>query len=322
MPLISVCLATYNGERYLAQQLQSVLDQSFRDLEIVVSDDGSTDRTRDILNEFAARDPRIRILPPGPRLGMQKNFERAITASTAQYIAPCDQDDFWLPEKLAALYAHLQEKSVALVYCDSAYIDEDDQPLDSSLLAERFKIEGHDPFMFAFFNCVSGHAMLFDRSLLSHALPFPDDPFYDWWIGAVAAATGGIAALDRPLVNYRQHETSITADLRANESIQTDRFFRPCIEDAKRLAAFARLPGEAGSAYRRLSELWPQRTRNYFLPRLSLLLLRHPGVFAARRSSALRTAWRCLKRGIGLPLQHPRLARKFYKEYWLARGEG
>jgi glycosyltransferase involved in cell wall biosynthesis len=298
MPLISVCLATYNGERFLAEQLQSICDQTFSDFELVVSDDGSIDRTATILETFAARDPRIRILPAQERLGFQKNFERAIAAGTGRYIAPSDQDDIWLPEKLELSLRYLRDRNVAMVYCDSAFIDGSGNRLGGTLLDSIRHFEGTDPLMFAFINCASGHAMLFDRAILAHALPFPEKPVYDWYLAAIAAAAGGVAVLKVGLVLYRQHDASVTnLILHPDARRAKGDPFAVHADELERFGAFAAgVPGRGGADYARLQRMWALRAHR-FVPSLALFILRRQTVFSVRKpsSSAVRNAWRAIK---------------------------
>ena len=102
-PLVSVVLGTYNGEVYLQEQLRSVLAQTYPALEIIAIDDGSSDRTVDILREFAARDPRIRVVVNERNLGFIRNFEKGCRLAAGKFIALCDQDDYWFPEKITKM---------------------------------------------------------------------------------------------------------------------------------------------------------------------------------------------------------------------------
>src|ERR1700712_5400324 len=102
-PLISIVLCTYNGEDFLKEQLQSLLNQSWTNLEIIVSDDHSTDKTIDILNEYNNH-PSFRLFMQKENLGPIKNVEFALRQATGPYIAFCDQDDIWKPGKIEQLY--------------------------------------------------------------------------------------------------------------------------------------------------------------------------------------------------------------------------
>jgi glycosyltransferase involved in cell wall biosynthesis len=98
--LISVALCTYNGARFIRGQLDSLLAQTHRNIEVLAADDASTDDTVSILQEYAERDPRVRVLVNRHNMGFKKNFEQVISSCRGSFIAPCDQDDIWFPEKL------------------------------------------------------------------------------------------------------------------------------------------------------------------------------------------------------------------------------
>src|ERR1700742_3478188 len=99
-PLISVALCTYSGEKFLQEQMDSILAQTYKNLEIVIVDDCSTDRTIDIINSYAEKDKRIKLFQNDTNLGFNKNFEKALSLTTGEYISISDQDDTWLPQKL------------------------------------------------------------------------------------------------------------------------------------------------------------------------------------------------------------------------------
>ena len=286
-PLVSIALCTFNGERFLSQQLDSLLTQTYANLEIVASDDGSTDATRALLERYAQADRRIRLVANAENLGFAGNFVRALSLCRGDFIAPCDQDDIWLPEKISALLAVIGER--ALAYCDSTLVNEQGAPAGYRMSQVVPMLSTDDPAPFAFGNCVSGHAMLFRRDLLERALPTPPAFFYDWWIAAVAAAAGGVVFCDRSLVMYRQHGGNITrgrltemvqeAGLAARPTVQPERVqggkLRYLREMEQRLAALAQLPGRHRPFLVRLHRLWCARETQWLSPALCALMLHH-----------------------------------------------
>jgi len=231
LPLVSIALTTYNGARYLAAQMESLLAQSYPQIEIVVSDDGSTDGTRELLAAYARQHPRIRVLEVNGNLGFNRNFARCFAACRGELISPCDQDDIWHPEKTWRLVQALGDAT--LVYANSRYIDSEGRPLQRQLSDEVRMVGGSDPRAFLFGNCVSGHAMLFHRSLVAAAGEFPPAVYFDWWLAFVAANVGRVAYLDEVLVDYRRHAQAVTFKPRGQDSagrrlkalqIQTGRF--------------------------------------------------------------------------------------------------
>ncbi|EIM72923.1 family 2 glycosyl transferase [Nitritalea halalkaliphila LW7] len=207
-PLISIALCTFQGECYLEEQLASLEAQTYPNLEIIVQDDASQDGTWALITAFKARDPRVRAYKNEKNLGFQANFESALRRCRGTWIAFCDQDDRWHPEKIARCYAHSAGK--VLVYHDSAFIDADGQPLHTHISDRLRFVSGAQPASFLLFNCVSGHSMLLHRRLLPAVLPFPKRGFYDHWIAYVASMHGEIGFLAEALVEYRQHATTCT----------------------------------------------------------------------------------------------------------------
>ncbi|HEX7370048.1 MAG TPA: glycosyltransferase [Rhodanobacteraceae bacterium] len=207
-PLISVALCVHNGERYLREQLDSILAQRNVDLEIVALDDTSNDTSTQLLREYAARDPRIRCFTNACNQGATRSFEYAMSLAHGTLIAPCDQDDVWEPDKLAKLLGAIGDADLA--YCDSAYIDANGTFTDMRVSDDIAMLSGRDPRVFLFENSVSGHATLLRREVFEAARPFPPNAFHDWWLALCAAARGGIVYLPEPLVRFRRHATTVS----------------------------------------------------------------------------------------------------------------
>lgn len=209
LPLVSIVLATYNGEKFIRQQLDSVIHQTYHQLEITISDDGSTDNTWDILKEYQVSDSRIRIMRNEKNLGYTRNFERAIQITQGEYVAICDQDDIWRPEKIETLMRHIQ--GFDLCFSDSELIDENGSLLNRKLSDLKNVRTYTNCLPFVIGNCVPGHACLIRRSTLLRALPFPDAFVYDWWLAFFVCCAGKMTFLDEPLVQYRQHTQNAVA---------------------------------------------------------------------------------------------------------------
>lgn len=315
-PLVSIALCTYNGGRRLSQQLDSLIVQTYPNLEIVVSDDGSTDDTLAILARYAQLDPRIRVAANAANVGLTANFERAMRLCRGVYIAPCDQDDVWLPEKVAVLVGAIGGSS--LVYCDSTLVDDRGESVGIRMSQVVPMLSTDDPAPFAFGNCVSGHAMLFNRELLAWALPTPSAFFYDWWIAAVAASAKGIVFCNQSLVLYRQHGGNVT-DMRLGEMLQEAGLrdsarikpsqprghkLRYVHETRQRLEALARLPGRRQKFILELLSLWRARERQWLSPALGALMMRNRDrLLAATTLSARRKKRYCRELFLGLRLR-------------------
>jgi glycosyltransferase involved in cell wall biosynthesis len=281
---ISIALCTYNGADYLVEQLESLLSQTYSNLEIIVVDDASTDSTASLLRRYCARDPRIQLYTNAVNLGFRENFARALSLCSGDFIAPCDQDDVWLPQKIEALHGAIGAH--ALVYCDSEIIDGRGESQRRSMSDLCNMISTHDPLDLAGANCVAGHAALFRRDVLDRALPIPECFYYDWWLAAVAAAFGGVTYYDRKLVRYRLHDRNVTNQLRERPAHRgRGRRALRLRAFGQRLERLAALPGPSRQLLQELSNRWHARENQLFSIGLSLLLFRYwRRIFGARKS--------------------------------------
>ncbi|MBI3772484.1 MAG: glycosyltransferase family 2 protein [Gammaproteobacteria bacterium] len=208
-PLISVVLITYNGQKHLRQQIDSIFGQTYKKIEIIVCDDCSTDETPLILSEYR-HNQNFKVWINNSNLGFRKNFEQACCKASGLFIAPADQDDIWLPNKLEAMISKIDDNT--LIYSNSRLMSEDGQLLDTTL-DQRYSIkfvDGHCPRSFYLGNCVAAHTMLFRREIVEYISPIPDTLFHDQWVAFIAATLGTIKFLDQPLIHYRQHAQSVT----------------------------------------------------------------------------------------------------------------
>jgi len=206
-PRISIVLATYNGARYLVEQLDSLLQQTVVPYEIIICDDNSQDGTLEIAQKYKTKLP-LKIYKNEVNLGFTKNFESALQKATGDFILPCDQDDIWESTKLETLLAAIGENS--LVYANSLLVDENANSLEKTL-AQKLKnnfISSHSALNFLYDNSVSAHAMMFKKELLGLLFPFPKHTYFDAYIAATAASLHGVAYVDETLVHYRQHTTN------------------------------------------------------------------------------------------------------------------
>jgi glycosyltransferase involved in cell wall biosynthesis len=213
-PLVSIVLATYNGAAYLRQQLDTLYAQTWEPLEVVVSDDASTDGTADLLAEYA-RERGLRYEINDRTLGLVKNFERAIGLCRGELIALSDQDDLWKPQKIGRLVENLGPYS--LIYCNGQeYLSVDgrievETSVDQVFAFVRALGTGHPTRQLLAENWVVSHTLLFRRELLAAAFPFPEHhTYHDGWLALVASKLGGIKYLDERLQTHRRHAASIT----------------------------------------------------------------------------------------------------------------
>ena len=206
--MISVCVATYNGEKFIKEQIESILCQLSSDDEIIVSDDGSTDGTIVIINCIG--DKRIRIIE-GPRKHSPTfNFENALKEAKGNYIFLADQDDVWKTNKVEVCMKWLQKYDC--VVSDAEVTDSNLNPLYPSLYAIMQVRQGHI-YNTVWKNGYTGCCMSFRRNILEASLPFPKDiPMHDIWIGNVAAYKYNVKFIPDKLILFRRHKETISCN--------------------------------------------------------------------------------------------------------------
>lgn len=204
---ISVAMATYNGEDFLEEQLNSIIQNLEENDELIISDDGSTDRTLDILNKYAKSDKRIKLLT-GPQKGFIKNFENALKYCTKEYIFLSDQDDIWISNKRNVIISYfLSKKPIAIIH-DALVVDKNGEQIINSWYKYRNTKKGiiNNVIKNRFLGC----CMAFDRKLLKQALPIPNISMHDWWLGLCAQKYGKIEIIEEKLIKYRRHDKNVS----------------------------------------------------------------------------------------------------------------
>jgi GT2 family glycosyltransferase len=201
--IISVCMATYNGERFIHDQLASILAQLQNEDEVVVVDDASSDGTVAIVENFC--EERIRLIRQPSNRGIVATFGRALEEARGELIFLADQDDIWRADKVAKIKGLFSaDPELSLVQSDCSIID-----ADGSVIAER-QVESKGFYAGALQNLLrnlyQGSTMAFRRSILEYCLPIPADiPMHDMWIGIVNQFVGKAAFINEPLICYRRH---------------------------------------------------------------------------------------------------------------------
>lgn len=199
--MISVCIATYNGSKYIKRQLESILSQLGTNDEIVIADDGSNDNTLSIISDFDDR--RIKVIDGAHRHSPVWNFEKALSAAKGDYIFLSDQDDEWMPDKLKTMLHYLADN--ACVVSDNIVVDDDNQIIADSFYKHNGTRQGKY-FNLLIKNGYLGCCMAFNRSVLETSLPFPQNtPMHDIWIGNVAAFHYNVKFISEKLIKFCRH---------------------------------------------------------------------------------------------------------------------
>lgn len=228
LPRLAILLSTYNGEEFLGEQLDSILDQSVKDIVIVVRDDGSSDETTAVLARYEKNySEKFCLLPSDDQsLGAKGSFaclmryvlenKQALGLDRA-YMMFADQDDIWIPQKAENEFERLlqierRETTLipALVHSDLEVIDRHGKCLAESFIAyQGLKIDRGNLVNLALSNLVTGCTAVINEELANKALPIPNDAImHDWWLAVTAVAFGAREFIDEPLVRYRQHDSN------------------------------------------------------------------------------------------------------------------
>ncbi|MEH6587162.1 MAG: glycosyltransferase family 2 protein [Halioglobus sp.] len=217
MSTTAVFLSTFNGSRFLSEQLNSIIEQSFTGWQLYIRDDGSSDETLEIIGRFTELDDRIHNLSsiPTARLGPKNSFAKLLSYGYAQGIENyflCDQDDVWHPDKMAKQLDSLMKiQGPGLVSCKVQLTDEN---MQYSGKKPAFEIGGAESQLnisgLLSRNCIPGCTMAFNRQLVELAMPIPEVcVMHDWWIALAAVSAGELNYIGAPLVYYRQHAENV-----------------------------------------------------------------------------------------------------------------
>ena len=203
---VSVAMATYNGEKYIKEQIESILEDINEKDEIIVSDDGSTDKTRTIINSF--KDNRIKIVD-GPKNGVKKNFENAIRNCSGEYIFLCDQDDVWDKNKVKKVLKIFEDKRINVVVHDATIVDSDLNEISDSFYS--FKNSGKGIIKNIYRNTYIGCCMAFRSTIVDKVLPIPNSiEMHDQWIGILSEVYGKACFIPDKLLKYRRHGNNVS----------------------------------------------------------------------------------------------------------------
>lgn len=220
--MIDILLSTYNGDKYLSQQLDSIINQTYHDWRILIRDDGSSDKTKLVIADYRSRyvDKIIVIEDNKGNLGSSKSFELLIKNSMSDYFMLCDQDDVWEPNKIEVSLFEMNKLETTypempvLVCSDACCIDGDNQVLYASFFVnQKFIDTTKEVHKCLALNVVQGSTTLMNRHVKDVILSIPMGLYHDWWIAVNVAYYGYISYIHQPLLRYRQHQSNVVGAL-------------------------------------------------------------------------------------------------------------
>ena len=242
MDKIDILLATYNGQEFLREQIDSILNQSYQDFNLIISDDSSEDETYKILKEYEKKDSRIRLFRQEKNLGLIQNFEFLLKQVTSDYFMFSDQDDIWKENKMEKSINKLKQEKAALVYTDLEIVDKNLEIIYPSYWKYKNiykKIKKYNNFEALYLNnFVTGCTILAKSNYIKDIVPLPKTSkfmLHDYWTALVIASKDKIAYLDEPTIKYRQHKNNRVGSSRRSDKIEKfkelrDLFIRVKIE--------------------------------------------------------------------------------------------
>lgn len=210
---IDILMATYNGEKYIKEQIDSILNQTYVNFNLIISDDCSKDKTVEIIKNYEKKDKRIKLYCQKKNLGYRKNFEFLCKKVNSNYIMFSDQDDVWELNKIEKMKQYMEHNKSSLVYCDLDIVDKELKSTNQTMIKKSNMYDKakklNDFNLLKLENTITGCALLTTKKIIKYALPFPEKFFpHDWWIGLIATQHGTVDFLDDVLVKYRQHDNN------------------------------------------------------------------------------------------------------------------
>ena len=210
---IDILLATYNGEKYISQQIESILKQTYSNIRLIISDDCSKDNTQKILKKYAKTDNRIELHLQEKNLGYIKNFEYLLKQVKNNIYMLSDQDDIWLPEKVKKTLEILKTKNADMVFGDLEVVDEELKTIytsfnDFMLLSDKIKKYINNNRLNYLYNCVTGCTIMSKKEFINKILPIPSKSKYvahDHWMALIVSFNGKMEYVPFKYIKYRQH---------------------------------------------------------------------------------------------------------------------
>ena len=221
---VDILLATYKPNiTYLKEQIESILNQTYKNIKLYISDDYSNEQeVIETLETYAKKDDRIELYVQEKNLGYIKNFEFLLTKSTAKYVAFCDQDDIWYPNKIEKSLNTLIEKNVDLIYCNSKHINENDEIINLSYFKHKNMplVKGKNNILTISRYLGLGCSQIFTSEVRQKMLPYKESVMaHDWLASFIASEGKGVDYIEEPLFSYRLHTSNVFGGRSLNQNI-------------------------------------------------------------------------------------------------------
>ncbi|CAM3199364.1 glycosyltransferase family 2 protein [Lactococcus laudensis] len=211
---INIVMSTYNGEQFLAEQIDSIQQQTFKDWQLLIRDDGSSDQTPEIIKSFVAQDPRIVFINEHDRenFGVIKNFFTLIKHDKADYYFFSDQDDVWLEDKLETMLAAARQypdQLPLMVYTDLCVVDQNLQVMNQSMIRSQSHHANTELVQELTENTVTGGVAMINHALAEQWRTLDNIIMHDWYLALLATSIGKLVYIDQPGELYRQHDNNV-----------------------------------------------------------------------------------------------------------------
>jgi len=209
-PLVSIVLCSYNGALFIEEQIETLIGQTYKNIEIIICDDNSTDDTISVTRKMMEKDSRISLYLNEKNIGLNKNFEKGFSKANGEFIAVCDQDDIWREDKIEELIKLFVDDDQILLCHGPSVRFKDIAPTHIQFYNKRNLFKGNNLKSLFYFNTIAGHNIIFRKKLLDISLPLYEDVYYDWWLVFSAALFGKIMCTNKVLTYHRYHVNNVT----------------------------------------------------------------------------------------------------------------